>query len=176
MGNILQQSLLLRYPVLLSNLCKTIWWRHQMETFSALLASCVGNSLVTDEFPTQRPVTGGLMFCLICAWINVWVNNGEAGDWRQHDVTVMCEYWTPVWEIYRYQIFKRVVGTWFQDRTPVYYFKLWPPGCQAISQCFRESHSTFWLYMLQGICFSLHTHAYPFAGLDITLKFAIILQ
>ena len=28
-----------------------------METFSALLAFCVGNSLVTGEFPAQRPVT-----------------------------------------------------------------------------------------------------------------------
>ena len=33
------------------------WWRHQMETSSALLALCAGNSPVTDEFPTQRPVT-----------------------------------------------------------------------------------------------------------------------
>ena len=33
------------------------WWRHQMETFSALLAICVGNSPVNNEFPTQRPVT-----------------------------------------------------------------------------------------------------------------------
>ena len=33
------------------------WWHHQMETFSALLAICAGNSLVTGEFPTQRPVT-----------------------------------------------------------------------------------------------------------------------
>ena len=28
-----------------------------METFSALLAICVGNSPVPDEFPTQRPET-----------------------------------------------------------------------------------------------------------------------
>ena len=35
----------------------TSWWRHQMETFSALLAICVGNSPVPGEFPTQRPVT-----------------------------------------------------------------------------------------------------------------------
>ena len=34
-----------------------VWWRHQMETFSALMAICAGNSLVTGEFPTQRPVT-----------------------------------------------------------------------------------------------------------------------
>ena len=32
-------------------------WRHQMETFSAFLAFCKGNSPVTGEFPTQRPVT-----------------------------------------------------------------------------------------------------------------------
>ena len=34
-----------------------IWWRHQMETFPALLALCVGNSPVTGEFPIQKPVT-----------------------------------------------------------------------------------------------------------------------
>ena len=34
------------------------WWRHQMETFSALLAICVGNSPVTGEFPEQSPVMG----------------------------------------------------------------------------------------------------------------------
>ena len=33
------------------------WWRHQMETFSALLALCAKNSPVTGEFPSQRPVT-----------------------------------------------------------------------------------------------------------------------
>ena len=33
------------------------WWRHQMETFSALLAICAGNSPVTGEFLAQRPVT-----------------------------------------------------------------------------------------------------------------------
>ena len=33
------------------------WWRHQMKTFSALLALCAGNSPVTGEFPSQRPVT-----------------------------------------------------------------------------------------------------------------------
>ena len=30
-----------------------------METFSALLPICAGNSPVPDEFPTQRPVTRG---------------------------------------------------------------------------------------------------------------------
>ena len=72
------------------------WWRHQIETFSALLAICVGNSPVPGEFPAQRPVTrGSLMFSLICVWINGWVNNREAGDLRRYrapyDVTVMTQ-------------------------------------------------------------------------------------
>ena len=30
------------------------WWRHQIETSSALLALCAGNSPVTGEFPTHK--------------------------------------------------------------------------------------------------------------------------
>ena len=37
--------------------CGSTWWRYQMGTFSALLALCAGNSPVTGEFPSQRPVT-----------------------------------------------------------------------------------------------------------------------
>ena len=33
------------------------WWRHQMETFSDLLALCDGNPPVTGGFSSQRPVT-----------------------------------------------------------------------------------------------------------------------
>ena len=33
------------------------WWRHQMKTFSALLAIWAGNSPVPGEFPAQRPAT-----------------------------------------------------------------------------------------------------------------------
>ena len=40
-----------------SQLISLAWWRHQMETFSALLAICAGNSPVPGEFPAQRPVT-----------------------------------------------------------------------------------------------------------------------
>ena len=31
------------------------WWRHQMATFSALLALCEGKPSVTGGFPSQRP-------------------------------------------------------------------------------------------------------------------------
>ena len=69
------------------------WWRHQMETFSALLTICAGNSPVSGEFPTQRPVTRNFdVFFDLCP-INDWVNNREAGDLRRsrahYDVIVM---------------------------------------------------------------------------------------
>ena len=49
-------SSLIWFTVKMSSLIET-WWRHQMETFSALLVLCVRNSPVTDEFPSQRPGT-----------------------------------------------------------------------------------------------------------------------
>ena len=68
------------------------WWRHQMETFSALLALCAGNSPITGEFPAQWPVTRSFD-AFFDQRIDGWVNNGEAGDLRRHrthyDVTVM---------------------------------------------------------------------------------------
>ena len=39
-----------------------LWWRHQMERFSALLALCAGNSPVISESPLQRPVTRTLLW------------------------------------------------------------------------------------------------------------------
>ena len=46
-----------------------------------------GNSQVTGEFPSQRPVSvwrRALMFSWICAWTNGWVNNWGADDLRRH--------------------------------------------------------------------------------------------
>ena len=60
-------------------------WRHQMETFSALLALCEGYPSLIGGFPLQRPV--------ICVWTNNWANDQDAGGLRRHrthyDVSVM---------------------------------------------------------------------------------------
>ena len=86
------------------------WWRHQMETFSALLAICAGNSPVPGEFPHKGQWGGALMFSLICVWTNGWVNNRKAGDLRRYrihyDVIVM--YYT----IYRLFFSKGVSAYW----------------------------------------------------------------
>ena len=70
-----------------------LWWRHQIETFSASLALCAGNSPVPANSPHKGQWRGALMFSLICVWINGWVNNRETGDLRLHrghyDVIVM---------------------------------------------------------------------------------------
>ena len=67
---------------------RRLWWRDQMETFSALLAICAGNSPVPKASDAEL-----WCFSLICTWINGRVNNREAGDLRRYrahyDVIVM---------------------------------------------------------------------------------------
>ena len=63
------------------------WRRHRAHyevTIMGLLAICAGNSPVNGEFPHKCQWHGALMFSLICAWINSWVNNREAGDLRPY--------------------------------------------------------------------------------------------
>ena len=47
--------------------------------------------------PHKGQWRGALMFSFVCAWINGWVNNREAGDLRRHrdhyDVTVVSQIW-----------------------------------------------------------------------------------
>ena len=53
----------------------------------------MGNSPATVNSPHTDQWRGALMFSLICAWTNGWVNNQDADDLRRHrahyDVTVM---------------------------------------------------------------------------------------
>ena len=53
------------------------------------------------ESPHKDQWRGAVMLSLICAWINRWVNNNEAGDLRRHrahyDITVMI-LWYACWD------------------------------------------------------------------------------
>ena len=63
-----------------------------METFSALLALCAGNSPVTGEFPSQRPVTQSFDVFFDLS-LNKRLGKQYAGDLRRrrahYDATVM---------------------------------------------------------------------------------------
>ena len=62
----------LQPPLHLSSLIELMsWWCYPVEAFSVSLALCVGKS------PHKGQWRGTLMFSLIYAWINGWVNNQE---------------------------------------------------------------------------------------------------
>ena len=101
------------------------WWRHQMETFSALLALCAGNSPVTGEFPAQRPMTRNfdVFFDLR---LNKRLNNREAGDLRRHhthyDVIVM-----EPWNIFSLFHQRNLLGRWkLVSITKKHWLYRWP--------------------------------------------------
>ena len=95
------------------------WWRHQIETFSALLALRAGNSPVTGEFPTQKPVTpvagcvdaNGLAIegswrgchtnnaesCIFLHPLHIRVVHGIGLDWEVTDLIVSLAV---IWGIY----------------------------------------------------------------------------
>ena len=59
----------------------TAWWRHQMETFSALLA--------IGEFPTQRPVTRNFDV-FFDQRLNKRISKQSRGWWFE---TLSCPLW-----------------------------------------------------------------------------------
>ena len=84
-------------------------WRYRMETISALLALCVGNSPVTNASDAV-------------VWCSGWVNNRDAGDFKRHrahyDVTVMlillsnhrAQLWRSLFSVY--------IGKWHRTVMP----------------------------------------------------------
>ena len=68
------------------------WWRHQMETFTVLLALCVrGIHWSSVDSPHKGQWCGALISSLTCAWTNGWANHRDTGDVRRkrphYDVT-----------------------------------------------------------------------------------------
>ena len=94
------------------------WWRHQMETFSALLAICAENSPVAGEFSAQWPVTRSfdvffdlrLNKRLSKQWWGWWFDTPSCPLWRHcNDGEDMAwklfpRYWPFVERIYLWQV------------------------------------------------------------------------
>ena len=81
-------------------------WRHQMKTFSALLALCVGNSPATGELPSQKPVTRSFVVSLSSA-LNKRLSKQSWGWWFE----------TPSHSLWRHcnASFTRLTATTFSD-------------------------------------------------------------
>ena len=90
--------LLLRWTIINSNMNKIIFihndvikWKH----FPRYWPFVGGIHRSPVNSPHKGQWRGALMYFFICAWINGWVNNGEAADLRRHrthyDATIM--YW-----------------------------------------------------------------------------------
>ena len=92
-----------------------IWtlFRHKVKISSSQVSPAHDDVIKWKQFPRYWPFVRGihrstvnsppksqrravLMFSLICAWINGWVNSGEAGDLRRrhahYDVTVIFKH------------------------------------------------------------------------------------
>ena len=145
-------------------------WRHQTETFSVLLALCAGNSPVTGEFPSQRPVTGSFDVFID------WVNDYKAGDLGRHrvpyyvivmflkTVTWPCTLWgwaSLFWCwwfrvvsecILSYTPHKKFSNTWWWDCGSRNSSKIWNVGCTKSKWCTKLTFTPFdtlmWEYVL----------------------------
>ena len=60
------------------------WWRHEMETFSALLAFCEGHPPISGGFPSQNPATRSFDVFFDLHLNNGSANNRDSGDLRCH--------------------------------------------------------------------------------------------
>ena len=84
------------------------WWHHQMEPFPRYWSFVWGIHRSPVNSTHKGQWRGALMFSLICAWINGWVNNGAAGDLRRHrahyDVTIMSHAHERSHALYTYSI------------------------------------------------------------------------
>ena len=86
------------------------WWRHQMEHFPRYWPFVRGIHRSPVNSTHKGQWRGALMFSLICAGINSWVNNREAGDLRRHrahyDLSVMLHYNRDLNEEQNMELFK----------------------------------------------------------------------
>ena len=109
----------------------TTWWRHQMETFSTLLALCVGNSPVTGEFPSQRPVTRSFRVFFVlslnkCLWgwwfempsCSLWHHCNEEFEKGWHWMTLFsCPIYDGLFSISNHIICQGTFGSFWYKKT-----------------------------------------------------------
>ena len=111
-----------------------------------------GNSSITGEFPSQGQWCGALMFSLISAWTNGWVNNWGAGDLR-------CNHtqWRPCNCSSRYTIH-------LYPHIIIYARNIHEPNCLWITPS--------WLFIVLNICI----HEFSKSNIWIMISNSSIIQ
>ena len=101
-----------------------------METFSALLAFVRGIHRSPVNSPHKGQWRGALMFTLICARTNSWVNNREAGDLRRYrahyDVIVMARV---ILQLVKF------ISTWWRHIIRLWHHIIWSTLAQLRKCC-----------------------------------------
>ena len=84
------------------------WWRHQMETFFALLSIYAGNSPITGEFPAQRPVTRSFDVFFDMR-LDERLSKQSRGWWFE---TPSCSSWrkSNVWSLFKCRHISKTLG------------------------------------------------------------------
>ena len=145
-----------------------------METFSALLAICAGNSPVPGEFPTQRPVTRSfdVFFDLRMnkqlskQWWGWWFETQSCPLWRHSNVLCINRQWLfPFWKwsrtVWGHFCWHGIawIPAWISNHMPI---KIWDkithpfPNFSGCTVAIWESISNFTPnFMMDIITFSM---------------------
>ena len=65
----------------IANYVRSAWWRHAMNTFSALLPLCEGNLSLTVDFHSKRPIMR--ICCFLSVSMNKLLNRQSICRWFQ---------------------------------------------------------------------------------------------
>ena len=146
-GEVIWSSCCLKSPDCLFSLTTALesWWSHQMETFSALLAICAGNSPVTGESPAQRPVTRSfdVFFDLRLSkrlskqsW-GWWSETPSGPLWRHCNVVTLYRW--PVDSIHKRPVTRKVL--------------YWHDGFKSNESNSADKYTVFLFWIFWGSCY-----------------------
>ena len=110
------------------------WWRHQMGKWPFVRG--IHRSPVNS--PHKGQWRGALLFSLTCAWINGWVNNGEAGDLRRH-----LAHYDSIVMLYGIVVGHTCNGSWWRHATRHYMCHCWPRSMLSCGITVRLCFLTF---------------------------------
>ena len=125
------------------------WWRHQMETFFALLAICAGNLQTTGEFPAQRPVMRSFdVFFDLClnkrlrqqSW-GWWFETLSHPLWRHCNAAEHPIHFARLRSLSRFPKSCTVNWQWFHACTSNFRYKD-PFRCGCVSDSVRQPQRT----------------------------------